>query len=138
MEQSSLSKIMAMLKIAYPYYFKELKEREEDSRAFISLYSQKLKDYEYPIAAKAINVIITNNKFMPSLAEILDECNRQKKIYYKTVIDEMYKNKYFTTDQEYGKALTWLFEEKPIIPSWLQQDIIKFKNQKQIEMKEEK
>lgn len=136
MEQSSLSKIMAMLKIAYPYYFKELKEREEDSRAFISLYSQKLKDYEYSIAAKAINVIITNNKFMPSLAEILDECNRQKRIYYKTVIDEMYKKKYFTTDQEYGKALTWLFEEKPIIPSWLQQDIIKFKNQKQIEMKE--
>ena len=138
MEQSSLSKIMAMLKIAYPYYFKELKEREEDSRAFISLYSQKLKDYEYPIVAKAINVIITNNKFMPSLAEILDECNRQKRIYYKTVIDEMYKSKYFATDQEYGKALTWLFEEKPIIPSWLQQDIIKFKNQKQIEMKEEK
>lgn len=136
MEQSYLSKIMAVLKIAYPYYFKEMEE--EDSRAFLSLYSKKLKDFEYQVAAKAIDEIITKSKFMPTLSEVLEECNRQKRIYYKTVIDEMYKSKYFATDQEYGKALTWLFEEKPIIPSWLQQDIIKFKNQKQIEMKEEK
>lgn len=136
MEQSQLSKIIKVLTMSYPYFFKDM--NEDDILSLTLLYKQKLKDYEYPIVAKAIDVIITNNKFMPSLAEIIDECNRQKRIYYKKVIDEMYKNKYFSTDQEYGKALTWLFEEKPIIPTWLQQDIIKFKNQKQIEMREEK
>ena len=90
MEQSQLSKVIKVLTMSYPYFFKDM--NEEDIISLTLLYKQKLKDFEYPIVAKAIDVIITNNKFMPSLAEILDECNRQKRIYYKTVIDEMYKN----------------------------------------------
>lgn len=130
MEQSHLSKVMAVLKVAYPYYFRKL--NEEESRAFLSIYGKKLKDYEYSIVAKAIDVIITKSEFMPTISEVLTECDRQKRIYYKSIIDEMYKQKYFKTDQEYGKALTWLFEEKPIIPEWLKKDVIAYSNQKQL------
>ena len=35
----------------------------------------------------------------------------------------MYANGFFKTDQEYGKALQWLFEDKPIIPNWLLEEI---------------
>ena len=42
---------------------------------------------------------------------------------YKIKIDKKYENGLYKTDQEYGKALQWLFEDKPIIPNWLLEEI---------------
>lgn len=124
MEQLNLSKIFQAFKIAYPYYFKNLDE--EDSEMFLQFYYSKLKKYRYEIVTKAIDNLITTHEFMPSLAEVINECDKQSKYYYRGVLEKMYQEKYFKTDEEYGKAVMWLLEDKPIIPEWLKQDVDKF------------
>lgn len=130
MEQSKFIKLMTMLKIAYPYYFKEM--TKEESVAFLQLYSSYLKEYDYTVALKAIQKIIIDSNFMPTISEVVKECDRQQRIYYKNKIDLMYKEKYFT-DEEYGKCLTWLFEERPLIPGWLKEEVLNYSETKQIE-----
>lgn len=124
MEQSSFSKIMKVLQISYPYYFKNLDE--ETSLAFVQLYYSKLKKYRYEIVAKAIDNLITTSEFMPTIAEVIKECDKQFKNYYREILEKMYKDNYFKNDNEYGKAIMWLLEDKPIIPNWLMNDINTF------------
>lgn len=121
MEQSNFSKIVNVLRIAYPYYFKDMEK--ESTIMFNQLYYSKLKRYDYVVVSNAINNIIENSEFMPTIAEIMAECDKETRKLYKIKIDKMYSNGYFKTDQEYGKALQWLFEDKPIIPSWLLDEI---------------
>lgn len=121
MEQLNFSKIVNVLRIAYPYYFKDMEK--ESTIMFNQLYYSKLKRYDYVVVSNAINNIIENSEFMPTIAEIIAECDKETRKLYKIKIDKMYSNGYFKTDQEYGKALQWLFEEKPIIPSWLLDEI---------------
>lgn len=121
MEQSNFSKIVNVLRIAYPYYFKDMEK--ESTIMFNQLYYSKLKKYDYVVVSNAVNKIIEKSEFMPTIAEILAECNKETRKLYKLKIDKMYANGYFKTDQEYGKALQWLFEDKPIIPSWLLKEI---------------
>lgn len=121
MEQSNFSKIVNMLRIAYPYYFKDMEK--ESTIMFNQLYYSKLKKYDYVVVSSAINKIIEKSEFMPTIAEILTECDKETRRLYKIKIDKMYANGFFKTDQEYGKALQWLFEDKPIIPNWLLEEI---------------
>lgn len=121
MEQLNFSKIVNVLRIAYPYYFKDMEK--ESTIMFNQLYYSKLKRYDYVVVSNAINNIIENSEFMPTIAEIVAECDKETRKLYKIKIDKMYSNGYFKTDQEYGKALQWLFEDKPIIPSWLLDEI---------------
>lgn len=121
MEQLNFSKIVNVLRIAYPYYFKDMEK--ESTIMFNQLYYSKLKRYDYVVVSNAINNIIENSEFMPTIAEIMAECDKETRKLYKIKIDKMYSNGYFKTDQEYGKALQWLFEDKPIIPSWLLEEI---------------
>lgn len=131
MEQSSFAKIVRVLEAAYPYYFKDLSK--DSSLAFVKLYYSKLKKYDYQIVAKAIDDIITNNNYMPSLAEIIKECDKQYRIYNTMKIKELYRQGYFKTDEEYGKAMMWLLDEKPLVPSWLEEDMKKIGDIKLIE-----
>lgn len=121
MEQSNFSKIVNVLRIAYPYYFKDMEK--ESTIMFNQLYYSKLKKYDYVVVSSAINKIIEKSEFMPTIAEILTECDKETRRLYKIKIDKMYANGFFKTDQEYGKALQWLFEDKPIIPNWLLEEI---------------
>lgn len=121
MEQSNFSKIVNVLRIAYPYYFKDMEK--ESTIMFNQLYYSKLKKYDYVVVSSAINKIIEKSEFMPTIAEILTECDKETRRLYKIKIDKMYTNGFFKTDQEYGKALQWLFEDKPIIPNWLLEEI---------------
>ena len=121
MEQLNFSKIVNVLRIAYAYYFKDMEK--ESTIMFNQLYYSKLKRYDYVVVSNAINKIIENSEFMPTIAEIMAECDKETRKLYKIKIDKMYSNGYFKTDQEYGKALQWLFEDKPIIPSWLLEEI---------------
>lgn len=126
MEQSYLNKVLAVFRISYPYFFKDI--TEEQSAAFIRLYTKKLSKYEPEVVISAVDSIIETSKYMPSLSEVIEKCEKQKRILYKRKIDLMYKNGYFKTDEEYGKALMWLFEEKPIIPEWLKLDMNKYQD----------
>ena len=121
MEQLEFSKIIKVLTMAYPYYFKDMDK--ENTIMFSQLYYNKLKKYNYQIVANAINKIIDEKEYMPTLSEIIKKCDKEYRNYYKEKIDLMYKDGYFKTDQEYGKALMWLFEDKPMIPQWLLNDI---------------
>ena len=121
MEQLNFSKIVNVLRIAYPYYFKDMEK--ESTIMFNQLYYSKLKRYDYVVVSNAINNIIENSEFMPTIAQIMAECDKETRKLYKIKIDKMYSNGYFKTDKEYGKALQWLFEDKPIIPSWLLEEI---------------
>ena len=121
MEQLNFSKIVNVLRIAYPYYFKDMEK--ESTIMFNQLYYSKLKKYDYVVVSSAINKIIEKSEFMPTIAEILTECDKETRRLYKIKIDKMYANGFFKTDQEYGKALQWLFEDKPIIPNWLLEEI---------------
>ena len=121
MEQSNFSKIVNVLRIAYPYYFKDMEK--ESTIMFNQLYYSKLKKYDYVVVSSAINTIIEKSEFMPTIAEILTEYDKETRRLYKIKIDKMYANGFFKTDQEYGKALQWLFEDKPIIPNWLLEEI---------------
>lgn len=135
MEQSYLNKALAVFKLAYPYYFKTLSK--EESLAFIKLYKKKLSKYESAVIISAVDSLIETSKYMPTLNEVLEKCENQRRILYKQKIDLMYKNGYFKTDEEYGKALMWLFEEKQIIPAWLKAEMSKYQS-KLLERKEGK
>lgn len=123
MEQSSFIKLIKVLQAAYPYYLKDLSK--EDSLGFIQLYYSKLKKYDYQVVAKAIDGIITKSNYMPTLAEIIKECDKEYRNYNKLRIEEMYRQGYFKTDEEFGKAMLWLLEEKSIMPKWLEDDMKK-------------
>lgn len=126
MDQSSFSKLVKVLQIAYPYYFKDLDETT--SIAFLKLYYDNLKKYRYEIVAKVIDKIIKTHEYMPSLAELIKECDNESKLYYRTILEKMYLAGYFKAEEEYGKAVMWLLDEKPLIPEWLEKDIINFEN----------
>ena len=80
MEQSKLiSGVIAKLRIAYPYYFKELDE--EMLLGLIKMYQDQITGYTPEIVLKAIDEIIRTSKFMPTIAEILDRCDGQAKTY---------------------------------------------------------
>lgn len=123
MEQLDFNKLIKVLTIAYPYYFKDMDK--ENALMFNQLYYSKLKKYDYQVAAKAIDSIITNNNYMPTLAEIIKECEKEYKALNRLRIEELYRQGYFKTDEEYGKAIMWLLEENSIVPGWLQEDMKK-------------
>lgn len=127
MEQSkSISKALMKLKIAYQYYFKDMPS--DEFIGLISIYKDALSDYNDITIEAAINQIIKTNKYMPSVAEVIEECN--KSLCYKSnqIIQRMYDSGYFhinvTDDQaklNYQKAL--MFVEKGIVPNWLLNDM---------------
>lgn len=127
MDQSkSISKALMKLKIAYQYYFKDMPS--DEFIGLISIYKDALSDYNDTTIEAAISKIIKTNKYMPSVAEVIEECN--KSLCYKSnqIIQKMYDSGYFhinvTDDQaklNYQKAL--MFVEKRIVPKWLVMDM---------------
>lgn len=122
MEQSYLNKIIATLKIAYPYYFKEMKK--EEAMAFINLYTKKLSNYSPNVVITAIDKIITTSKFMPTIAEIIEICDKEKIKSKEIILNKMIVDNYFKCQEEIDKALNWL--EKGIIPYWFKEDMKKY------------
>jgi hypothetical protein len=61
---------------------------------------------------------------MPSISEILEKSNgiKQKRKY--EIIEEMKKDGYFATENEYDKAVKYL--ECNIIPEWFKDDMKKY------------
>lgn len=133
MEQSRLiSSVIAKLKIAYPYYFKELKT--EELAGMISLYREFLSEYNELTLNNAIKSIISKSKYMPSINELINECEALKKSKAVPILDTMLKDGYFKkgiyelevthATRNYEKALMWM--EQGIIPDWLLEDMKKY------------
>lgn len=123
MEQSKLiSSVIAKLKIAYPYYFKELKT--EELAGMISMYQDFLSNYNELTLNSAIKSIISKSKYMPSMNELIEECELCKTTQKNIVIEKMIKAGYFKDSREIEK--TYHFLEEGIIPKWLLEDMKKY------------
>jgi hypothetical protein len=115
-------KIMKILSLSYS------KDFDEDT---IKVWYMQFKNIEIEIFKKAINEIIRRNKFMPSIAELLEECEKQNKNKKFSVLEKMKSDGYFKYVSEYDKATKWL--ESEIIPDWFKEELKKYKDIKLIE-----
>ncbi|MCI9434738.1 MAG: hypothetical protein HFI86_05670 [Bacilli bacterium] len=136
MEQSKLiSSVIAKLRVAYPYYFKELDDDDKMLLGFIKMYQDQITGYNPKIVLKAIDEIIRTSKFMPTIAEIIEKCDSQSKTYTFDILEIMKKDGYFKHGaygeldnrqaiKNYEKATMWI--NKGIIPKWLLEDMKKY------------
>ena len=93
MEQSKLiSGMILKLKVAYPYFFKDLED--EEFVALTKMYQEQIIGYTPEIVLKAIDEIIRTSKFMPSIAEILDKCDSSAKTYSYDILEKMKNDGY--------------------------------------------
>lgn len=134
MDKSKLiSNVIAKLKIAYPYYFKDL--NTEELTGLISMYQSNLSIYDYKTVLTIIDEIIKTSRFMPSMAEIIEKCEKHKAKQGNVILEKMLKDGYFkksefgelSGEQEirnYEKSLMWL--ENKLIPNWLLNDMKKY------------
>lgn len=145
MEESELSKLILKFKIAYPQFFIDM--TKEDVLGLIAMYKEQLNGYSYNLVSKAIDKIIAKNKYMPSIAEIIDECESVNVSYLLSIVKIMYDGGYFhrgierlsdeQANRNYDKTINWL--EKGIIPSFLRNDMEEYmKTHEQIESQERK
>ena len=118
MEQSFYSSMIAKLRVAYPYYFKDMKK--EQAYEIARTYKESL-NYSPAIIESAIKEIIKTSTFMPSIAEIIEACENTDKQQKFEVIAKMEKDGYFKTDWELEK--TYRFIERGLIPDWLLNDM---------------
>lgn len=126
MEQSQFSSMMAQLKLAYPYYFKDLKK--EEVIALARLYKENL-NFDFSVIESAIKRIIRTHKFMPSIGEIVEECENSSRNRKFDVIERMKADGYFKSSYELEK--TYHFLEDGTIPKWLLEDMKRYGYQEQ-------
>lgn len=124
MEQFNLSKYIKILMLAYPKYFKDLSR--EESIEISQLYYSQLKRYPAIVVEKAINDIIQEYVFMPTISEIIKKCNEVNSNQKQWVIEKMIQDGYFHSQREIEKA--YHFIEEGVIPQWLKEDMQKYSN----------
>lgn len=99
------------------------KEFDEET---IKLWYEYFKDINKDTFYKCIDKIIKENKFIPSVADILKECDKQKEQTRYNILEIMNNDNYFKNENEYEKAIKWL--EKNNIPYWFKNDMKKYYN----------
>lgn len=123
MEQSKLiSLLTAKLRIAYPSYFEKL--TDEEFIEMLSMYKEELLCYSESVIAAAIKSIIKTNKFMPSIGEIIEACEKALMQQKLDILEKMKNDGYFKSDWELEK--TYQFVAKGLIPDWLLNDMKKY------------
>lgn len=65
------AKIMAIVKVAYPQYYKDIST--EEARQMAMLWQSMLADYPYQIVSNAVKALIATSKFPPTIAEIIEK-----------------------------------------------------------------
>lgn len=137
MEKSKLiGSLIIRLKTAYPYYFKDLKE--EETLGMYAMYEEELSQYNEETLINAIKEIIRTSKYMPSLNEIIEQCEKSRVHQKNKIVDLMWQDGYFKKGaygelddsqayRNYNKTLKFI--EEGIIPEWLREDMKKYYNQ---------
>ena len=137
MEKSKLiGSLIIRLKTAYPYYFKDLKE--EETLGMYAMYEEELSQYNEETLINAIKEIIRTSKYMPSLNEIIEQCEKSRVHQTNKIVDLMWQDGYFKKGaygelddsqayRNYNKTLKFI--EEGIIPEWLREDMKKYYNQ---------
>lgn len=118
MRPIEFTKIMKTLTMSYS------KEFDEE---MLQVWYMHFKDIKKEVLYKAVMEEIKTKKFMPSIAELLEECEKQKSNIKYAILEEMKKDGYFKTEYEYEK--TAKFMEEGIIPEWLKKDMKKYQRE---------
>lgn len=137
MEQLKLiSEIVMKLKTMYPYYFEKMDEMQIAS--LCKTYQEELSQYNEETLMSAIKNIIRTSKYMPSLNEIIEQCEKSRVHQTNKIVDLMWQDGYFKKGaygelddsqayRNYNKTLKFI--EEGIIPEWLREDMKKYYNQ---------
>lgn len=137
MEQSKLiSEIVMKLKTMYPYYFEKMDEMQIAS--LCKTYQEELSQYNEETLKSAIKEIIRTSKYMPSLNEIIEQCEKSRVHQTNEIVELMWKDGYFKKGaygelddsqayRNYNKTLKFI--EEGIIPEWLREDMKKYYSQ---------
>lgn len=99
------------------------KEFNEDT---IQVWYEYFKNINKEILESTIKQIVLKSKYMPSIAELIEEANKQNENTRFKILEVMKADNYFKTPEEYSKATKWL--ETNIIPSWFKEDMKKYYN----------
>lgn len=81
MTKEDTAKILTVLRLAYPNFYKGLTQPE--TQAVISLWHSQLGHMPYDIVSMAISKIIATNTFPPAIAEVKDKI---KYMYTEAVV----------------------------------------------------
>ncbi len=123
MEQSKLvSMMIAKFKIAYPYFFKDLSD--EEFLGMVRMYQEELSGYDENTLMAVTKSVVRNNKYMPSLKELIEECEKIKIINRHLIINKMYKDGCLKSLEEVAKAYRFL--STGIIPDWFLIELKKY------------
>lgn len=137
MEQSKLiSEIVMKLKTMYPYYFEKMDEMQIAS--LCKTYQEELSQYNEETLKSAIKEIIRTSKYMPSLNEIIEQCEKSRVHQTNEIVELMWQDGYFKKGaygelddsqayRNYNKTLKFI--EEGIIPEWLREDMKKYYSQ---------
>lgn len=129
MKQEEFVKGLTYLGLAYGKEFTQLETKQ--------IYDF-LKQYNYETFTKAIKNIIKTSKFIPKIADLIEECENCKSTTKIEVIEFMKDSGYFKlglirsngeqimlsdehASRNYLKAITMI--ERGIVPDWFQEDI---------------
>ena len=83
------------------------------------VWYEMLKEYPDEVLVKVIKDLIKNEQFMPSIARIIEECKKYKKLDRYEVLEQMRVKGFFKTADEYMKAQKWL--EEGLMPEWFKE-----------------
>lgn len=100
------------------------KEFNEDT---ITVWYEYFKNINKETLESTIKKIVLKNKYMPSVAELIEEVNKQQEKSRFKILDIMKADNYFKSPEEYVKATKWL--ETNIIPSWFKNDMMRYYKQ---------
>lgn len=142
MKQEEFVKGLTYLGMAYGKEYNQMETKQ--------IY-EFVKEYNYETFVKAINSIIRTSKFVPKIAELIEECEKCKSSTKTEVIKYMWNTGYFKLSyrpehqlsdehamRNYNKVIMWL--ERGLLPDWLQEDInyyYKLMKQEKLTMKEQ-
>ena len=130
MNTKGISTLIATFKIAYPYFFKE--STKEEITALSRIYQEHLSCYNEKTLANVAKKIIATKKFMPSISEIIEACEKEKEFMRNEILELMKSDGYFKKgdygeldptqeEKNYTKALMWA--ERNLLPNWLKEDM---------------
>ena len=88
-QQKLVSSLIAKLRLAYPYYFKDLDE--DMILGLVGMFNDSLCYYSPQCLNAAINSIIKESKFMPTIAEIIEKCDSCIGHFTHSVLEKMKK-----------------------------------------------
>lgn len=105
---------------------------KEISKAQMQIWYEHFVNVSYDALIRAIKKLSVVNTFMPSLAELIKECQKVEVDYRLEILEKMYQDGYFKRcvvgeqseleeSSDYNKAIGFI--SAGIFPSWLEADM---------------